>query len=125
MREKIFSNGRYKHFRKGDIYNDPRIQTGPGQRDFLIMSNDPSDLVFLRNYLSGKLKRYPSEPYNSFTTGVDTNGTPMVGLYWLDESLESTKKAMILCTNRCEEDILIVVDECCQKVNEAICSTFP
>lgn len=124
MREKIFTNGRYKHFRKGDIYNDPRIQTGPGQKDFVVMSDDPRDLPFLRQYLKNEHKRYPCEPYNSFTTGVDAKGVPMIGLYWIDQNLEQTKKAMILCTNGCEESVLEIVDECCQKYDEAICSTL-
>lgn len=124
MRGKIFSNGYQKHFRKGDIYNDPRISTGPGQRDFLVMSDDPADIPFLRRYLNNELKRYPCEPYNSFTTGCDCNGVPMVGLYWLDDNFDSIKKAMILCTKGCEEEVLLVVDEYCQKIDEAICSTM-
>lgn len=124
MREKIFSNGRYRHFRKGDIYNDPRIQTGPSQKDFILMSDDPRDVPFLRKYLTNELKKYPAEPYNSFTTGVDANGVPLIGLYWIDDNLTQTKKAMILCTNGCEEAVLEVVDECCQKYDEAICSVL-
>lgn len=115
----IFSPNKHKQFKKGELYRDPRIQQQGGQKDFLVIANKPDDLEMLDKYLQNALvPRYPSEPYNSFTTGVDAAGTPMIGLYWIDEHLEHNKKAIILCQGGCEEDVLAIVDEHCLEIGE-------
>lgn len=117
--QEIFVPGKYKQFKKGDMYRDPRIQQQGGQKDFLIISNKQDDFDMLRRYLGNEMTpRYPSEEYNMFTTGTDANGTPMVGLYWMDEHMEQTKKAIILCQQGSEEDVLEIVDEFCLEQGE-------
>ena len=112
----IFSPNKHKQFKKGELYRDPRIQQQGGQKDFLVIANKPDDLEMLDRYLQNALvPRYPSEPYNMFTTGTDANGAPMIGLYWMDEQMEQTKKAVILCQHGSEEAVLEIVDELCME----------
>lgn len=113
---KMFQKGNFQQYRKGDIYRDPRIQQKIGDKDFLVIDNDVDDIEFLRLYLNGKLENYPSEQYNMFTTGVDAAGTPMIGLYWLDEELVQYKRAIVLCRGGSEDVVLDVIDECCEEV---------
>lgn len=123
VREDLFTTGRYQHFRKGDIYRDPRITKGTGEKDFLVLDGKDDDAKFLASYLNGELKMYPSEEYNSYTTGVDTHGTPMIGLYWVDENMEQAKIAMILCRNVCENEMLAIVDDYCVDETEEVSPT--
>ena len=114
----IFTSGKHKQFKKGELYRDPRIQQQGGQKDFLIVKNKEDDYEMLRQYLGNELERYPSEPYNSFTTGLDAAGTPMIGLYWIDEHMEHVKTAIVLCQDGSEEEALAIVDEFCVEHGE-------
>lgn len=117
--KEIFTPNKYKQFKKGELYRDPRIQQQGGQKDFLILSNKEADFEMLESYLKNELvPRYPSEPYNMFTTGCDSNGTPMIGLYWMDESMDQKKVAIILCNDGCEESVLAIVDDNCLEMGE-------
>lgn len=116
--DQMFQSGKYKHFRKGDLYRDPRIKQVAGQKDFLIIDGKDDDFEFLRKYLRNELPNYPSEPYNTFTTGLDKNGEPMIGLYWVDEEMTQFKKAIILCRNECENAVIDIVDGECEATAE-------
>lgn len=109
----MFVPGKYTQFRKGDLYRDPRIQQKIGENDFLIIDSKVEDYEFLAKYLGGKLANYPCEEYNMFTTGTDKNGTPMIGLYWVNEEMDTLKKALILCHNGAEDKVVSIVDEHC------------
>lgn len=114
----LFTTGRFQHFRKGDLYRDPRINRNEGQKDFLMIDAVEEDYEFLEKYLKGELANYPSEDYNMFTTGVDKNGASLVGLYWVDAMMENHKKALILCKSGAEERVLDIVDRCCKEEGE-------
>jgi hypothetical protein len=113
-RDQLFQSNGYRSFRKGGIYSDPRIQQNNG-RDFLVISSDKGDLTFLENYLSNKNPRYPCEAYNGYTTGRDKHGAPMIGLYWIHEDMEQSKRAIIVCNNGSEESVLELVDQFCEE----------
>jgi len=116
---KLFKVGSYQTFTKGDLYRDPRINTtGVAGRDFLSMTSGEDDLQFLDDYLAGRLDNYPSEPYNTFTTGTDKNGESLVGLYWVGEDMEQKKTAVVLCRGGCEEQVLHIVDEYCREIGD-------
>lgn len=118
-KNKLFSMGKYNQFKKGDLYRDPRINKSEPGKDFLVIDNCPEDFSFLNDYLMNKLPNYPSEEYNMFTTGTDKNGESMVGLYWMDQYMDQHKRAIVLCRNGCEEEVLDVVDRCCKEMGNA------
>lgn len=117
-KKNMFQVGRYSQFRKGDVYREPRIQQKLGENDFLVIDNVDVDYDFLEKYLANELPNYPSEEYNMFTTGVDKNATPMVGLYWVNEEMEHLKKAIVLCNNGSEDGVLELVDKYCVEGSE-------
>lgn len=111
--KELFQTGKYKSFKKGDLYRDPRIKQVTGQADFLIIDNDVKDFDFLDKYLNGELPNYPSEEFNMYTTGVDKNNMPMIGLYWVTENMDQIKRSIILCRGGSETAVLEVVDNNC------------
>ncbi len=115
-KSKFFMPGQgAKQFRKGDMWRDPRINKGEaGAKDFIMIGNDhEADIEFLRDYLGNELENYPAEQYNMFTTGVDKNAGPLIGLHYIDENHDMTKCAIIVCRNGIEQAALEVVDEFC------------
>lgn len=112
-KNKLFSAGTPKQFRKGDVYRDPRINQSTGQKDFLMLDNCPEDMEFLREYLANELENYPCEAYNMISTGLDKNGVPLIGTFWVDDRMDHAKKALILCRGGCEEEVLDIVDQFC------------
>ncbi len=117
---KLFKVGQYQTFKKGDLYKDPRINTtGVAGRHFLSISGGvEEDLKFLDDYLAGELDNYPSEPFNTFTTGTDKNGESLVGLYWVNDSMDQRKTAVVLCKNGGEEEVLDIIDKHCKEIGE-------
>lgn len=110
----LFQAGKYQQFRKGDVYRDPRITSKHGERDFLVIDNEDGDFEFLEKYLANELDNHVSEEYNVFTTGVDKNDVPMIGLYWQGKDMEMVKKAIVLCRGGSEGVVLDIVDRFCE-----------
>jgi hypothetical protein len=116
-REDLFSETRYRHFRKGDLYRDPRITPDIGS-DFLVMEKSVKDMIFLEQYLQNKLPKYPAEKYNAYSTGLDVNKMPKIQTFWAESEHDKTKRAVILCKGGCEFDVLAIVDKYCQTFEE-------
>lgn len=110
----IFQNGRFRMWKKGEISNPKWLKRDNGY-DFLTMGT-VRDVECLERYLSRVDERLCAQPYNAYSTGFDSKGNEMVGLYDTDEHADARKVALIVCTNT--EVALRVVALAEQYINE-------
>ncbi|WP_422923194.1 hypothetical protein [Singulisphaera sp. PoT] len=90
----LFTPGRYRTWKKGDVTSPLWLKRQNGT-DF-VRINSERDLSDFEQYLAGADERLKVESYNTFTTGTDKNGSPMMVLNEMDEYGDTTKRAIVV-----------------------------
>lgn len=90
----LFTFGKYRTWKKGDVTSPLWLKRQNGS-DFVTIHSE-RDLCDFEQYLSGRDERLKVDFYNTFTTGTDKNGSPMMVLNEMNEFGDTTKRAIVI-----------------------------
>ena len=95
--DELFPVGKYRAWKKGEV-TSPRWLKRNNGFDY-VMINDQRDMANFEKYLAQTDPRLAAEFYNTFTTGSDKNGNPMLVLSEMNEFGDMTKRVIVVVPN--------------------------
>ncbi len=114
----MFTPGRYRTWKKGDVTSPLWLKRQNGS-DFVTI-NSERDLADFEQYLARADHRLMVEPYNTFTTGTDKAGSPMMVLNEMDEDGDTTKRAIVVVPDqKLALRAVVMIDEHCSESEHA------
>lgn len=93
--EELFdTGGRYRTWKKGDV-TSPKWLKRETSFDFITLKTE-RDVLDFEKYLAGADERLSVQFYNTFTTGTDKAGSPMIVLNDMDDQGDTVKRAIVI-----------------------------